>query len=335
MNPANKRKKVRSVFRLILLIILIQILLINISGFLYGYKLTYFYEASGKAQYIHPKNIFAKTWNIFVGPRLRKSVVSEVPHFSYETVHLFTKDSLNIEGWYVPVDSSKGTVILIHGLGGNKSTLLKEAYEFMYLHFNVMLIDLRAHGNSSGNVTMLGFSESEDVKLAYDYIYNKGERNIILYGFSLGATTITKAIYDYGLSPSHIILELPFESQEKLFAKRGKFLGFPEEPFGAIVTFWASMERGFNAFKQYTSKYVQKITCPVLLQYAALDQIVPPEETIFLFDHIASHEKKIVRYEKASHEYLLNNDPRKWRKEVYDFLFNDNSFADGNSGTNR
>ncbi len=287
---------------------------------MYGYKLTYFYEAS-ETQYVPPKNIFAKTWNIFIGPHLRKSIVNEVPHFSYTTVHLFTKDSLDIEGWYVPVDSSKGTVILIHGLGGNKSTLLKEAYEFMYFGFNVMLIDLRAHGNSGGNVTTLGFRESEDVKLAYDYIYNKGERNIILYGFSLGATTITKAIYDYSLAPSHIILELPFESQEKLFAKRGKFLGFPEEPFGVIVTFWASIERHFNAFKQHTSQYVQKIKCPVLLQYAAFDQIVPPEETIYLFDHIASHDKKIVRYEKASHEYLLNNDPPKWRKEVYGFLF--------------
>jgi uncharacterized protein len=321
MNLTNKRNKIRSVFRLILWAILIQFLLINISGLLYGYKLTYFYDPSPKPQPAYSKNIFAKTWRLFIGPRLQKSIVDDVPHFSYNTVHLFTKDSLNIEGWYVPVDSSKGTVILVHGLGGNKSMLLKEAYEFMYFGFNVMLIDLRAHGNSSGSVTTLGFLESEDVKLAYDFILKKGERNIILYGFSLGATAIAKAIYDYDLSPSRVILEIPFESQERLFAKRGKFLGFPEEPFGAIVTFWASIERNFNAFKQHTSEYVQKVKCPVLLQYAALDKIVSSEETNSIFGHIVSNDKKIVKYENADHGFLLNYDPQKWRKEVYDFLF--------------
>jgi uncharacterized protein len=320
MNQNYKRSKIKSVLKLVLWVLLVQFLLINISGSLYGYKLTYFYEPSDQPRSATPKNIFTKTWKLFTGPNFRKSATEEVPHFPYETVHLTTKNHLTLEGWYIPVDSSKGTVVLVHGMGQNKSMLLSEAYEFMYLGFNVMLIDLRAHGNSNGNISTIGFLESEDVKLAYDYVTTKGERNIIFYGVSLGAAVITKAIYDYDLSPSRIILEMPFEKLEKLFGKRGTMLGFPQEPFGTLVTFWASLERGFNAFKVNTSKYAEKIKCPVLLQYGALDKIVSSKETNSIFEHLASNNKKLVEYENADHEFFLNKDPLKWRKEIKDFL---------------
>lgn len=322
MDTAKKQKKPRGIIKWILWVLLVQFVLINISGIFYGYKLTYFYEPSSdpKAS-ITSRNIFIKTWKLFSGPRFQKSGVEEIPHFPYETVHLITRSHLNLEGWYVPADTARGTVILVHGLGQNKSMLLNEGYEFLYLGFNVLFLDLRAHGNSEGNVTTLGYVESEDVKLAYDYILKRGEKNIILYGISLGATVITKAIHDYSLAPSRIILELPFNSVEKLFGKRGRMLGFPEEPFGTLVTFWASIERGFNGFGQNTSGYVQKVKCPVLLQYGAHDNIVSPSDTQSIFEGIASSDKKLVRYENAEHEFLLEKDPKKWRTEINEFLF--------------
>ena len=130
----------------------------------------------------------------FQGPVYRKITNEESPEFPYQTVDLLTKDSLSLEAWYIPVDSSKGTVILFHGLGGNKSNVLKQAYEFRYLGFNVMLVDLRAHGRSNGNITTMGFRESEDVKLAYEYVLKKGEKNIILYGISLGSFVYRKSV---------------------------------------------------------------------------------------------------------------------------------------------
>ena len=138
------RKGLRSVFKWILWVFLAQFVLINISGIIYGYKLTHFYEPAVKATDETPsRNVFIKTWRLFKGPVYRKITNEESPGFPYQTVHLLTKDSLVLEAWFIPLDSSKGTVILFHGLGGNKSTVLKQAYEFRYLGFNVMLVDLR------------------------------------------------------------------------------------------------------------------------------------------------------------------------------------------------
>ena len=315
------RKGPRSVFKWILWAFLAQFVLISISGIIYGYKLTHFYEPTlGATDETPSRNVFVETWRLFKGPVYRKITNEESPEFPYQTVHLWTKDSLSLEAWLIPVDSSKGTVILFHGLGGNKSNVLKQAYEFRYLGFNVMLVDLRAHGKSNGTITTMGFRESEDVKLAYEYILKKGEKNIILYGFSLGSVVIAKAFYDYNIAPSRIILEIPFSNIKKLIGVRGRMIGFPEKPFGGFITFWASLEQGFNGFKQDTYTYAQKINCPVLMQCGASDIFASPAERDFIFQNIPSAEKKLVIYENAVHQPLLNADPLKWRQEVSEFV---------------
>jgi alpha-beta hydrolase superfamily lysophospholipase len=319
MSQINRRK-IRYILKWIFWVFVVQFVLVNISGILYAYKLTHFYEPSLKPAQLQSKNIFTKTWKLFRGPKFRKTIETELPHYPYETVQLITKKNNLIEAWQIPADSSKATIIMIHGLGANKSSLLDEAYEFRYLGFNVMMVDLRAHGNSSGNTTTLGVRESEEVKIAYDYISKKGEKKIILYGVSLGAVVIAKAIYDYNLQPSGIILDMPFETLKKLFEGRARILGFPEEPFGVLVTFWSGIERGFNGFKHNTSRYVQKIKCPVLMQYGALDRLVTSEETNSVFKNISSPDKKLVIYKNADHESFLRNEPELWRKEVSEFL---------------
>ena len=314
------QKGLRSVFKWILWAFLAQFVLINISGIIYGYKLTHFYDPAGTTDEAPSGNVFIKTWRIFKGPIYRKITNEESPEFPYQTVHLFTKDSLALEAWYIPVDSSRGTVILFHGLGGNKSNVLKQAYEFRYMGFNLMLVDMRAHGRSNGNTTTVGFRESEDVKLAYEYISKMGEKNIILYGISLGSVVIAKAFYDYNIAPSRVILEIPFSNIKKLIGVRGKMIGFPEKPFGGFITFWASLERGFNGFKQDTYKYAQKINCPVLMQCGASDIFASPEERDLIFQNIPSAEKTLVIYEHAVHQPLLHADPLKWRQEVSEFV---------------
>ena len=315
------RKGLRSVFKWILWVFLAQFVLINISSIIYAYKLTHFYEPTAGTIDENPSgNVFLKTWRLFKGPVYHKITNEDTPGFPYKTVHLLTKDSLSLEAWYVPADSSKGTVILFHALGGNKSSLLKQAYEFRYLGFNVMLVDLRAHGRSDGNITTMGIRESEDVKLAYQYISESGEKNIILYGISLGSFVIAKALYDYNITPSRIILEIPFSNIKKLIGIRGRMIGFPEQPFGSFVTFWASIEQGFNGFGKDTYKYAQKINCPVLIQCGETDMFASPAERDLIFKSIPVSEKRLVIYERAVHQPLLNADPLKWRQEISEFV---------------
>jgi alpha-beta hydrolase superfamily lysophospholipase len=324
MKRTKTKRRLTSIISWIFWVIIVQLILINISASFYAFKLTHFYQDTIQRPPAAKQNILIKTWRIFTGPRFIKSKIGETPAFPFDTVQLNTKSAVNIDAWYAKPDSfSKGTIILFHGITSNKSQLLEEAADFRFQGYSILMIDFRAHGNSGGTKTSIGYNEVEEVKLAYDYILNKGEKNIFLYGISMGAVAVMKAIADYALHPSGAILEMPFLSMQSHLQARARLLGFrgfSEKPFAFLVTGWISIENGFNAYKYRSVRYAQKVHCPVLLQYGARDQIVLHSEVKKIFSALASRQKKLVEYDHAGHESLLLNDPVKWRKNVENFL---------------
>jgi uncharacterized protein len=321
MKSEKKKNRFKSYLRLLLWVLLVQLLLINISAAIYAYKFTHFYTDPALRNYRpEHRNIFVKTWKLFTGPTFPKSLVEERPTFQYDTVTLHTSSGIVIDGWYGKVDSAKGTVIIFHGLSANKGELLTEAYEFRYLGYNVFMIDLRAHGNSGGRVTTLGYKESEEVKLAYNFIKAKGEQKIVLFGISMGAVILPKAIVDYDIQPAGIIMEMPFASLQDHLEARARVLGFPDQPFAFLVTLWIGIEKGFNGFRYKTNRYTSQLHTPVLLQWGAKDDYVLKHETDEIFESITSREKKLSVFPNAGHESLLQNDAERWQQDVTGFL---------------
>ncbi len=323
MEKQPAKRKIHSFILLLLWVVLVQFVLLNISAALYAHKFTHVYDGAS-LQNNSSKNIFTKTWRLFTGPRQPRSIITNYPSFAFDTIQLKTNNGLLIDAWYSKTDSAaKGTVLLFHGVTINKGRMLSEASEFRYLGYNVLLIDFRAHGNSEGSTTTLGVRETEEVKLAYDFISARGEKNIFLWGSSMGAVVVAKAIADYQLQPSGAILEMPFESLQTHLRARARslgFQGFPEKPFAFLVSCWMGWEKGFNGLKHRSTEYVKKINCPVLLQYGAADNFVLKAETDNVFANISSSNKKLVTYEKAGHESLHQNDPVKWEMEMKKFL---------------
>ncbi len=328
MEKQSRKRKLPALVRWFLWVLLVQFFLFNISAAFYAYRFTHVYDDPALRKQAPNRNVFVKTWRLFSGPRQPRSVISESPPFPHDTVTLKTQNGILIDAWYAKADSvSKGTVILFHGIMANKGMLLAEAAEFRYLGYNVMLVDFRAHGNSGGHTTTIGVKESEEVKRAYDYIVQQGEKNIFLYGNSMGAVVVAKAIADYDLKPSGVFLEMPFASLQSHLRARARglgFRGFGEKPFGFLVTLWIGLERGFNGFKDQTARYVAKMNCPVLMQWGAVDGYVLKSETDRVYNAIASSNKKLVTYDHAGHESFLQNDPAKWRLEVEKFLSDNN-----------
>jgi len=321
MTASGTKKKWRYYLRLLLWIFIIQFVLLNISAFLHAGKLTRFYPTSAANATVPTKNIFAKTLRLFTGPKYAKPADKLQRDYKFQAISFKTNNGKNIEAWYAKTDSvPKGTVVLFHGLANSKSSLIRESNEFSYLGYNVMLVDFRGHGNSDGYTTTIGWYESEEVKLAYDWLQKKGESKIFLWGFSMGATAIIKSIHDYDLKPAGVILEMPFGSLHRHMKGRAPTLGFPKEPFGVLVTFWAGVRRGFNGFNYNTNRFAEKLNCPVLYQWADKDIYVTKKEAENIFNSIASTKKKMITYKNAVHGSLVIQDITQWRMEVEGFL---------------
>ena len=115
------------------------------------------------------------------------------------------EDNVTIKGWYVPAqgadEASAATVILVHGLNDCRRTpfILLPAGMLNKAGFNVLMIDLRNHGDSqvTDGHYAAGTVEYRDVLGAWDWLVNEKQfapEKIGLFGTSLGAATVLIAM---------------------------------------------------------------------------------------------------------------------------------------------
>src|SRR5688572_20471727 len=143
-------------------IVLFLFILINIAAAFHAYRFTHFYDGT-KRKPLRPEELKwpDKLEYIFLGVKHPKSKIRLVPETPYEIVTLTTKNKLKLEGWLCRNKSGIGTIILFHGFGSSKSSVIPEAAFFHSLGFNTFSIDFRAHGNSDGYTTTIGYDEAE------------------------------------------------------------------------------------------------------------------------------------------------------------------------------
>ena len=155
----------------------------------------------------------------------------------------------------------------------------------------------------------------------YDYAVADGERNIVLWGISMGAATIIKAMHDFAsVQPSRVILEMPFGTMYDAVKGRLRFMEVPQEPLAILLTFWGGTELGIWAFSNKPEEYAKSISCPALLEWGAEDPRVSRTETENIFKNLSSKEKTYAEYKNAGHESLCKNDHAVWMQYVTSFL---------------
>src|SRR5688572_5662824 len=199
-----KRKKI---LRRLGWLLIIVFLFMNLLAFFHAYKFTHFSEkdiVKARAKDLSfLEALKAFTFGIS-NPRPANKLV---PQKAFATIII--QSNKRIECWLINADSSRGTVILFHGYGGEKSSMLVQANKFLLLGYNTLLVDFMGAGGSEGNQTTIGFKEAVQVKSCFDHIAARGEKRIYLFGTSLGAVAILKAIHDYKIKPVGIIIECP------------------------------------------------------------------------------------------------------------------------------
>ena len=309
------RKKLLRRFIIILLAIF---LLMNISAYMHAYKFTHFTSLNRQKTSDPGQMSFgAKLKALFLGINNPRPVLSASPSQPYETVKL--QSNKMIECWSIKTDSSKGTVVLFHGYGGNKSTLLDKSDAFIQMGYSTFLVDFMGSGSSEGNQTTIGFLEADQVKTVLEYLQSKGESRIVLFGTSMGAVAILRAIYKFKIQPSAIVLECPFGSMYETTKARFNSMGVPAFPMAGLLVFWGGAQNGFDGFAHKPTRYAKAVNCPTLLLYGEKDKKVSRGEMDEIFKNIVGI-KAFKSYPNAGHEnYLLHYKPE-WITDVNVFL---------------
>ena len=296
----------------------------NIVCAFQAWHLTHFYDRE-TFEAPHQAGFFEQTGNILFGEKFPKSLVVDSLHIPHSNVSITSEDGLKLACWKISHSDTgkvpKGAVIMFHGHGSNKSGVIPEAESFYNLGWNVFMVDFRAHGESDGNKCSIGYNEAKDVKAAYDYIMAGGEKNIVLWGISMGAAAITKSVNDFpAMQPQKLILVMPFGTMLEAVGGRVGIKDLPTEPLGAMLTFWGGNVLGVWAFSNKPEEYAKKITCPVLLQWGKEDPRVSAKETNAVFNNIAATKKTLMEYDGVTHQSICKKAHEKWTQNVTVFL---------------
>lgn len=103
-----------------------------------------------------------------------------------------TSDGVTLRGWYLPTQSRRHLIVLVHGMW---STWLEMAGLGRDLHrrgFDVLLFDLRGHGESDPVRLTLGRRERGDIRAVLAWAESEGysDDRIGWLGYSMGGSTI-------------------------------------------------------------------------------------------------------------------------------------------------
>ena len=152
------------------------------------------------------------------------------------------------------------------GMAAPKAVIRQKLQHFVKWGYNTFQLDFRAHGSSGGNTCTIGFDETEDVKLAYDYVKTPVKKyRVGAYPWVL--PPLQKAINDYNLQPKNN-LEMPFGTIEDAVKGRLKLMHRRRQPIATFTYFWGGTIHGFWAFGMKPEEYAKKYTVLVLLQWA-------------------------------------------------------------------
>ena len=113
-----------------------------------------------------------------------------------EMVRFPTTDGVEIVAWFVPATDGK-TVILRHGAGETRSSVLPHAAVLARHGFGVLLTDARGHGSSAGEAMEFGWYGDRDISAALDYLSTRPEVDIAkvaVVGMSMGGEEAIGAI---------------------------------------------------------------------------------------------------------------------------------------------
>lgn len=111
----------------------------------------------------------------------------------FEDVKFNGPDGTPLEGWWVPAENPRGTVVLAHGLNRSRIEMVRKVPFLHAQGWNALLFDMRNHGASGGTARTFGWLEKDDLHAATKWVRAKNAGPVVLWGVSAGAAASTLA----------------------------------------------------------------------------------------------------------------------------------------------
>lgn len=242
----------------------------------------------------------------------------------FRDVTLTAADGTRLHGWWMPAKPGvqvKGTVLHLHGNGGNLAWHLGGSYWLPEQGYQVLMIDYRGYGLSQGKPSLPAVYQ--DIEAAMDWLENAPQakgKPLVLLGQSLGGAM---AIHYLAAHPEQRqrFSALVFDGVPASYREVGRF---------ALSTSWLTwplqvplswlVPDGDSAIRS-----IERLDTPPKLFFHSIDDdLVPMDSGIRLYQHAPP--PRVLQLTRGAHVQTFA-DPT-WRQVMLRFL-DDPSHFDG------
>ncbi|WP_299101367.1 alpha/beta fold hydrolase [uncultured Winogradskyella sp.] len=200
------------------------------------------------------------------------------------------------------IDSTYGTIILLHGIRSNKDTFFDLSTYLAEKGYNSVALDSRAHGKSEGQFCTFGVNEKKDIKKVIDYLSTEENLDHIgIWGQSLGGAIGLQAMgFDQRIKFG--IIESTFSDFRTIVNDYFKLhAGFNFTPFSNYLVNRAGSIAEFDPNDANPLKYCENITQPILVVHGNKDDRIKIEYGKNNFSNIKSDDKEFIEIDSANH----------------------------------
>jgi alpha-beta hydrolase superfamily lysophospholipase len=239
-----------------------------------------------------------------------------------ESHRLQTRDGHEIGAWLGRGKEGHPAVLVIHSNGGGRRNSLTRAEIFARQGYSVLLISLRAHGDSTGEINDFGLGARNDVLAAVEFLRRTCPgAKVIVHGSSPGAASAVFAARDLGDGVAGYILESPFRDLKT--AVRNRTENHLPPVFDALAYYGLASVSSWvlddiDAISPMNAIDGIPASVPVLIVAGDKDRRARPEEARALHQKIQSH-CRLVMFENTDHVRFLDVHPERFRRLLLEF----------------
>jgi alpha-beta hydrolase superfamily lysophospholipase len=235
---------------------------------------------------------------------------------------------LRINGWWIenPATSDR-CAILLHGYGDAAVGSIAWAPLLQSLGFNLLAIDLRAHGYSQGRFTTAGFYERHDLMQVIDQLKSArpGQtRKLALVGMSLGAAVAAAtAVMRHDLAA--VVMECPYVDFPRAALSQGLRLPLPGRFFQQSALRLTQILARIDYSQVRPVDLIPQIRCPLWVVQSCEDSFVCREDRALIAAAVAarpadSPPARLWQVEGAFHILAMPDQPQEYRRRLSEFL---------------
>ena len=224
----------------------------------------------------------ARAWlhRRLAAPRVPVTTTPEALGLVGQAVQIPTARGKWLSAWLLDGDPQRGRVVLCHGWGVNRCALVPLARPLQALGWQVLMFDVRNHGESDSDTfsSMPRFAEDIDAALAWLQARTEdGAGPMVVAGHSVGAAaTLLAASRRNDLAG--VISLAGFVHPGVMMRRWLAARGIPLMPLGFLILRYVEHVIGYRFEAIAPVNVIRAIRCPVLIAHGRSDRVIPPQD---------------------------------------------------------